>query len=92
MYTDPSYFLNGLLHDLGEEQDAEEWAYDPVAPQAWFTANHPDGRLVQVWVDHVSGEAVGYQALSLQRPKPRSGFTQYEIDTAKRIERQHSDY
>jgi hypothetical protein len=68
-YTDPVYFLNGLLADLGEEQDADsvEWAYDRVKGGEWFTANHEDGRFVEVWVDHASGDACGYTALTLTR-------------------------
>lgn len=69
MYTDPVYFLNGLLADLGEKQDADlgDWSYDVLRPQAWFTANHPDGRYIQVWVEHVSADASGTTALSLSR-------------------------
>ena len=67
MLTDPVYLLNGMLHDLGEEQDAEDWAYDRLTPEAWFTANHPDGRMVEVYIEHCSADAVGYTALTLRR-------------------------
>ena len=68
MYTDPVYLLNDLLHELGEEQDAEhDWAYDVVESGEWFTANHPDGRLVEAFVEHASADACGYTALALSR-------------------------
>jgi hypothetical protein len=68
-YRNPVIFLNALLADLGQEQDADQgdWAYDKVEPQAWFTANHPDGRFVEVWVEHVSDDACGTTALSLEK-------------------------
>lgn len=71
MYTDPVYFLNMLLDDLGQEQDADSgaWAYDRVRAGEWFTANHvDDGRLVQAYVDHVSADACGYSGVELSRP------------------------
>jgi len=68
MYTDPVYLLNGMLADLGEEQDAEDWAYDVPTAGAWFMASHPDGREVQAWIDHVSRDACGYTAVTLKRP------------------------
>lgn len=68
-YLDPAFFLNGLLADLGQEQDAYDggWAYDRVVAGQWFTANHMDGRLVQVFVEHVSPEACGTSELQMQR-------------------------
>jgi hypothetical protein len=66
-YTDPTYLLNLLLDDLGEEQDGEEWSTDVVRPGEWFTANHQDGRLVEAWIEHVSTEAIGYDAVTLTR-------------------------
>jgi hypothetical protein len=69
-YRDPVVLLNGMLDDLGEEQDAEEWATDPVEAEAWFTANHPtDGRLLEAWIDHVSVDAVGYTSVTLTRTR-----------------------
>lgn len=69
MYTDPVVLLNACLHDLGQEQDAGEggWAYDKVVPGEWFTANHMDGRLVQVFVIHASADACGTSDLQMQR-------------------------
>lgn len=65
-YTDPEYLLNRMLADLGEEQDAETWAYDRVVAGEWFTANNPDdGRFVEAWIEHVSADSVGYDALTL---------------------------
>lgn len=67
-------FINGILADLGEEQDAHEgrWAYDRLTPCAegdgyWFTANHDDGRFLQVWIEHRSHDACGYSHVSLER-------------------------
>jgi hypothetical protein len=66
MYTDPEYFLNGLLSELGLEQNADEWAYDIPRSGEWFTANHPDtGQYLTVFVEHVSANASGTTALTL---------------------------
>lgn len=69
MYTDPVYFLNGLLFELDHEQNAEDWSYDALRPgfTGWWTANNPDtGELLQVYVEHVSADACGTTALSLE--------------------------
>jgi hypothetical protein len=68
MYRDPETFLNMQLADLAEEQNAEEWVTPPqVMGEAWFVARHPDGRVLTVWVDHVSDEACGHGAPTLDR-------------------------
>jgi len=62
------YLLNRLLEQLGEEQDADiDWAYDKVKGGDWFTANHPDGRMVVAWIMHVEPLSIGYDEVELLR-------------------------
>jgi hypothetical protein len=59
-------FLNGILHDLGFEQNAEDWSTDPIRPgfEGSWTANLPGTRgYVEVWVDHFSHDATGYTVI-----------------------------
>jgi hypothetical protein len=62
-------FLNGLLDELGLEQNAEDWARDTLSSgfTGWFTANDPEDSLfLQVYVHHVSPEASGTSDLTVQ--------------------------
>lgn len=64
---DPKLLINGILADDGRyEQDAEDWSYDKIEAPGWFTANNPEKRLfLQVWIEHASRDAIGYERLSI---------------------------
>ena len=61
-------FLNGILDDLGLEQNAEDWAHDPLRPgfTGWWTANLPGtNQLIEVYIDHFSQDGCGYSNVRL---------------------------
>jgi len=63
-------FLNSLLDQLDEKQDAEAWKRDklPTTGAVWWYARHGDGRIVSVFIQAVVHDSYTVINLGIQYP------------------------
>ncbi len=62
----PEALLACLLDDVGEgTYDLDDWALDAPAVASWFTANHPDGRMVEAYISSIEDGIVTTHGVTL---------------------------